>query len=50
MPPQPKRKISSRRRGKRRASIKLTKITLGKCPHCGQVKQSHRICPNCNQY
>ncbi|PIP51990.1 50S ribosomal protein L32 [Candidatus Beckwithbacteria bacterium CG22_combo_CG10-13_8_21_14_all_01_47_9] len=50
MPPQPKRKISSRRRGKRRAGIKLTLPHLLKCPHCGRVKAGHRLCGNCRQY
>ncbi|MFH0943141.1 MAG: 50S ribosomal protein L32 [Candidatus Beckwithbacteria bacterium] len=50
MPPQPKRKISSRRQGKRRAAIKLAKPNVLKCPHCHQDKLSHQLCSNCKQY
>lgn len=50
MPPQPKRKISTRRQGKRRAAIHLTKPTLVPCPHCHQQKPPHVLCPNCRQY
>ncbi|MEK7513548.1 MAG: 50S ribosomal protein L32 [Patescibacteria group bacterium] len=50
MPPQPKRKISTRRKGKRRAVIKLTQPNLSKCPHCSQFKLPHQLCPNCHQY
>jgi len=46
----PKRKISTRRKGKRRAAIKLKKPNLSKCPHCSQLKTPHQICKNCNQY
>ncbi|MEA3355277.1 MAG: 50S ribosomal protein L32 [Patescibacteria group bacterium] len=50
MPAVPKRKNSTRRKGKRRAAISLSKPNLSKCPHCGHLKPSHQICPNCNQY
>ncbi|HKZ35718.1 MAG TPA: 50S ribosomal protein L32 [Patescibacteria group bacterium] len=50
MPPQPKRKISRRRKGKRRAAIRLKLATLVTCAHCGQKKQPHQLCPNCGQY
>jgi len=46
----PKRKLSTRRKGKRRAAIKLNQLNLGKCPHCGQPKLPHQLCPNCQQY
>lgn len=46
----PKRKISSRRQGKRRAAIKITKPTLVTCPSCQQFKVPHQVCPNCGAY
>ncbi len=48
----PKRKISKRRKGKRRADATRTpKIpNLGKCSHCSQPKESHMLCPNCKKY
>ena len=49
MTPLPKRKWSSRRQGKRRASIKLALPQLLKCKNCGQMKKSHTVCANCNQ-
>jgi len=50
MPPLPKRKISSRRQGKRRAAKRLSLPTLVSCPNCGQLKKPHQICPNCGSY
>ncbi|MBP9670006.1 50S ribosomal protein L32 [Candidatus Woesebacteria bacterium] len=49
MTPLPKRKWSTRRQGKRRASIKLALPKLVKCTNCGQMKKSHTVCTNCNQ-
>ena len=46
----PKRKISTRRKGKRRAAIKLKTPNVIKCPHCGQAKLAHIVCSNCHQY
>ncbi|PJE70092.1 50S ribosomal protein L32 [Candidatus Shapirobacteria bacterium CG10_big_fil_rev_8_21_14_0_10_48_15] len=45
----PKRKISTRRQGKRRAANKLAKPTLGPCPRCQQLKPPHQVCPNCDE-
>ncbi|MGB9911070.1 MAG: 50S ribosomal protein L32 [Microgenomates group bacterium] len=50
MPPLPKRKISSRRQGKRRATHKITLPNLVTCPECGQLKKPHFVCPNCGTY
>lgn len=48
----PKRRISTRRQGKRRADprnkLKLPKII--KCSHCQQPKLPHVLCPNCQKY
>ncbi|MEI8232867.1 MAG: 50S ribosomal protein L32 [bacterium] len=49
MTPLPKRKWSTRRQGKRRASIKLVLPKLVKCTNCEQMKKSHTVCTNCNQ-
>ncbi|MGB9706999.1 MAG: 50S ribosomal protein L32 [Microgenomates group bacterium] len=49
MPPLPKRKISSRRQGKRRAAKNLKLPTLIPCPKCGQLKKPHQECPYCHQ-
>lgn len=46
----PKRKHSTRRKGKRRAAIKLKLPTLVPCPSCGELKVSHQICPKCDTY
>ncbi|MFC1711989.1 50S ribosomal protein L32 [Patescibacteria group bacterium] len=46
----PKRKISKRRKGKRRAAIKLKLPNLVKCPKCGKLKKTHVTCPNCGKY
>ncbi|MBP9703011.1 50S ribosomal protein L32 [Candidatus Woesebacteria bacterium] len=48
MTPLPKRRWSTRRQGKRRASISLDLPKLVKCKNCAQMKQSHTVCQNCN--
>lgn len=50
MPPVPKRKISSRRQGKRRAAKRIKIPNLVPCPSCGQLKKPHFVCPNCQNY
>ena len=48
---EPKRRISSTRRDKRRSSTwKLELPGLVKCPHCGQAVLSHRMCKACGYY
>ena len=47
----PKRRVSSTRRDKRRASVeKLEAPTLTKCPQCGEYIRPHRLCSNCGYY
>jgi len=46
----PKRRISTRRRGKRRAAIKLKTASLVICPNCGGRKKPHQVCPACGYY
>jgi len=48
MTPLPKRRWSTARQGKRRASIKLELPKLVNCKNCGQPKKSHTVCKNCN--
>ena len=52
MTPLPKRRISSHRQGRRRATIKLTIPQLVRCnnPACGQLKLPHQICHSCGFY
>lgn len=50
MTPLPKRKHSTRRKGKRRAAIKLSKPQGGICPNCGAKIKSHTVCPKCGYY
>jgi large subunit ribosomal protein L32 len=47
----PKRRISTRRKGKRRAdaSKKLKLPALTKCPHCGEQKIYRQLCANCHK-
>lgn len=48
----PKRRISTRRKGKRRAELKnrAQVVNVIKCAHCSQPKRPHFICPNCKKY
>lgn len=48
--PNPRKKHTKRKRGKRRAHIKLTKPTLDLCPHCKKPILPHRVCPYCGWY
>lgn len=50
MAPLPKRRHSTRRGGKRKASIKLSSIGLAKCPNCGVLRAPHLVCKSCGFY
>ncbi|QQG43916.1 MAG: 50S ribosomal protein L32 [Candidatus Roizmanbacteria bacterium] len=50
MTPQPKRKHSTQRKGKRLATrIANNMPKLVKCKQCGNQKLPHRLCRNCNK-
>ena len=47
----PKSKVSKARRDKRRSSHwKLAAPGLTKCPKCGELRLSHRVCKACGTY
>ncbi|MBU1126981.1 50S ribosomal protein L32 [Patescibacteria group bacterium] len=46
----PKRRISTRRKGKRRASISLGIENLVKCPSCKKEIKPHFACHFCGFY
>ena len=47
----PKRKVSKARRDKRRSSTwKLDAPTMIKCPKCGELNLTHRVCRKCGYY
>ena len=48
--PNPKRRHSNSRTGKRRAHDALTGTTLSECPNCKEKKLPHHACPKCGQY
>ena len=48
--PNPKRKHSKSRTGKRRAHDHLAVANASACPNCGEPRLSHRVCPKCGQY
>jgi large subunit ribosomal protein L32 len=48
--PNPKRKHSKSRTGKRRAHDHLTPPSISNCPNCGEPRLSHRVCPKCGTY
>jgi large subunit ribosomal protein L32 len=50
MTPLPKRRWSTRRQGKKRATLKGRANTASKCGNCGFLKTSHTICPKCGYY
>lgn len=50
MGPLPKRKVSRRRRGNRRAHDALSLQHLVRCDNCGEYKPAHHVCPECGHY
>ncbi|MGH9580858.1 MAG: 50S ribosomal protein L32, partial [Terriglobales bacterium] len=48
--PNPKRRHSRSRTGKRRAHDALVARSLSECPNCHERKLPHRVCPKCGYY
>jgi large subunit ribosomal protein L32 len=48
--PNPKRRHSKSRRGKRRAQDFLRPVTPGVCAQCLEPKAPHQACPKCGYY
>jgi large subunit ribosomal protein L32 len=46
----PQRRTSKTRRDKRRTHFKLEVPGMVKCPQCGALKLSHRVCKECGTY
>ncbi|MBA13504.1 MAG: 50S ribosomal protein L32 [SAR202 cluster bacterium] len=52
MPPLPKKKHSSKRKGGRNAHRGIKPVTLSSCPEpqCSSYRLPHRVCPECGVY
>lgn len=48
--PVQRRKKSKSRRDSRRATYKLARPHLVRCPQCKEMKRAHRACPHCGSY
>ncbi len=48
--PNPKRRHSRQRSGKRQSHDALKARQLAKCDQCGATKLPHTICPECGHY
>jgi large subunit ribosomal protein L32 len=46
----PKKRTSSQRRDKRRATHRVRPPRLNRCPQCGSPRLPHRVCPTCGTY
>ena len=46
----PARKVSKTRARTRRAHMALTAKGVTKCPSCGTIVRSHRVCKSCGEY
>ncbi|MBI4225917.1 50S ribosomal protein L32 [Candidatus Roizmanbacteria bacterium] len=49
MAPLPKRKHSTRRKGKRLSTRSIKFPKLVKCQNCGKLKLPHRVCKYCGK-
>jgi large subunit ribosomal protein L32 len=50
MPPLPKKKHSSKRKGGRAAHHFLKRTGVAHCPQCRSARLPHRVCPSCGYY
>ena len=50
MAPLPKRRWSTQRQGKKRATLKAFAKAMIRCDNCGQLKSPHCACPKCGYY
>jgi large subunit ribosomal protein L32 len=46
----PKRRVSTARKGERRAHLAIAAPALVECAHCHELKRSHHACPTCGYY
>lgn len=46
----PKKRTSSTRRDKRRATHRAAKARPNRCPRCHSPRLPHRVCPTCGTY
>ncbi|MGB7588056.1 MAG: 50S ribosomal protein L32 [Solirubrobacterales bacterium] len=46
----PKKRTSSARRDKRRATHKAAVAAIARCPRCHSPRLPHRVCPTCGTY
>lgn len=48
--PNPFKRHTRSRGGKRRAHDFLENPAMARCSNCGEVKPPHRVCPSCGYY
>ncbi len=48
--PNPRRRHSRSKRGRRRSHDALSRPALSVCPQCGEPKRPHNVCPGCGTY
>ena len=48
--PNPKKRQSRSRRGKRRSHDALSAPAASICPRCAEPKRPHQVCPKCGFY
>ena len=46
----PKRRVSKMKKGLRRSHLALSVPGMVTCSNCGELKLSHRVCPECGFY
>jgi large subunit ribosomal protein L32 len=46
----PKHKVTKSKQGARRSHRTAQSLGYGKCSNCGEIIQSHAVCPACGYY
>ena len=46
----PKQKTTKSNKLSRRSHLAKEPVAAQACPQCGQLKESHKVCPKCGSY
>jgi large subunit ribosomal protein L32 len=46
----PKKRTSKMKKRMRRSHLRMARLHLSRCTHCGAAIRPHRVCHNCGHY